>query len=122
MPLTSGNTIKYHTSEYTGISNEIPQLPYMTSYKFNNKYNANLNVDVVADCSNEKIEVSLNSIGKSLTASFQLSEERAVAYIGNQLQTSKETRNRFAKDVKYTVTYPGYNVILNVQVQDTLRM
>ncbi|MBR5511549.1 MAG: CotH kinase family protein [Bacteroidaceae bacterium] len=121
VPLTSGNTIKYHTSEYTGISNEIPQLPYMTSYKFNNKYNANLNVDVVADCSNEKIEVSMNSIGKSLTASFQLSEERAVAYIGNQLQTSKETRNRFAKDVKYTVTYPGYNVILNVQVQDTLR-
>ncbi len=117
VPLTSGNTIKYHKSEYKDISNEIPQLPYMTSYKFNNKYNANLNVDVVADCSNEKIEVSFNSIGKSLTASFQLSEERAIAYIGNQLQTSKKTRNRFAEDVKYTVTYPGYNVIMNATVQ-----
>ena len=120
VPLTSGNTIKYHTSEYTGISNEVPELPYMTSYKFNNKYNANLNKDVVADCTNEDIEVTLNAIDKSLTASFQLSEERAVAYIGNQLQTSKKTRNRFAEAVKYTVTYPGYNVIMNIKTQNNI--
>ena len=120
VPLTSGNTIKYHTSEYTGISNEVPELPYMTSYKFNNKYNANLNEDVVADCTNEEIEVTLNAIDKSLAASFQLSEERAVAYIGNQLQTSKKTRNRFAKSVKYTVTYPGYNVIMNIKTQNNI--
>ena len=118
IPLTSGNTIKYHVSEYTGISNKVPEFPYFTSYKFNNKYNANLNTDVVADCKNETIEVTLNAIGKSLTASFQLSEERAVAYIGNKLQTSKETRNRFENDVKYTVTYPGYNIIQNVKVKD----
>ena len=119
VPLTSGNTIKYHTSEYKSISNEIPQFPYLTSYKFNNKYNANLNIDVIANCENEKIEVSFNSIGKYLTASFQLSDERAIAYIGNQLQTSKKTRNSFAEDVKYTVTYPGYNVILNVKAGGT---
>ena len=71
MPLNSGSIIKYHASENTGISNEVPQLPYLTSYKFNNKYNANLNVDVIAACSNENIEVNLNSIGKWLTASFQ---------------------------------------------------
>ncbi len=118
--LTSGNTIKYHANEYKSISNEVPQLPYFTSYKFNNKYNANLNTDVVADCSGENIEVSLNAIGKSLTASFQLSEERAVAYIGNRLQTSKETRNRFAEAVKYTITYPGYNIILDIKTQDSL--
>ena len=120
IPLTSGNTIKYHTSEYTSISNEVPQLPYLTSYKFNNKYNANLNTDVIADCNNENIEVSLNAIGKSLTASFQLSEERAIAYIGNKLQTSKKTRNRFTKAVKYTITYPGYNIIQDIEVQDTI--
>ena len=120
VPLTSGNTIKYHASEYTGISSEVPQLPYMTSYKFNNKYNANLNADVVADCTNEEVEVTLNSIGKSLTASFQLSEEKAVAYIGNQLQTSKKTRNRFDGNVEYTVTYPGYNVMLNVKTLDNI--
>ena len=31
---------------------------------------------------------------------------------------SKETRNRFDAPVKYAVTYPGYNVIKNVKVQD----
>ena len=122
IPLTSGSTIKYHASEYTGISNKVPELPYFTSYKFNNKYNANLNTDVVADCTKENIEVSLNAIGKSLTASFQLSEERAVAYIGNKLQTSKKTRNRFAEAVKYTITYPGYNIIKSVTIQDTICM
>lgn len=120
IPLASGSTIKYHTSEYKGTDNKVPQLPYLSSYKFNNKYNANLNIDVIADCSNENIEVSLNAIGKYLTASFQLSEERAVAYIGNRLQTSKETRNRFAEAVKYTITYPGYNIIKSVTIQDTI--
>ena len=119
VPLNSGSIIKYHASEYTGISNEVPQLPYLTSYKFNNKYNANLNVDVIADCSNENIEVNLNSIGKWLTASFQLSEERGVAYIGNKLQISKKSRNSFADSVQYTVTYPGYNVVLEVMAQDS---
>ncbi len=119
VPLNSGSIIKYHASEYTGISNQVPQLPYLTSYKFNNKYNVNLNVDVIADCSNENIEVNLNSIGKWLTASFQLSEERGVAYIGNKLQTSKKSRNSFADSVQYTVTYPGYNVVLDVMAQDS---
>lgn len=119
LPLNSGSIIKYHASEYTGISNEVPQLPYLTSYKFNNKYNANLNVDVIADCSSENVEVSLNSIGKWLTASFQLSEERGIAYIGNKLQTSKKSRNSFADSVQYTVTYPGYNVVLEVMAKDS---
>ena len=119
VPLNSGNIIKYHASEYTGISNQVPQLPYLISYKFNNKYNANLNVDVIADCSSENVEVSLNSIGKWLTASFQLSEERGIAYIGNKLQTSKKTRNSFAESVQYTATYPGYNVIMDVMAQDS---
>lgn len=119
LPLNSGSIIKYHASEYTGISNQVPQLPYLTSYKFNNKYNANLNVDVIADCSSENVEVSLNSIGKWLTASFQLSEERGIAYIGNKLQTSKKSRNSFADSVQYTVTYPGYNVVLEVMAKDS---
>lgn len=119
LPLNSGSIIKYHASEYTGISNQVPQLPYLRSYKFNNKYNANLNVDVIADCSSENVEVSLNSIGKWLTASFQLSEERGIAYIGNKLQTSKKSRNSFADSVQYTVTYPGYNVVLEVMAKDS---
>ena len=112
--LLSGEVIKYHIGDYISIDNEIPQLPYMTSYKFNNKYNPNLNEDVVATI-NDVISLRVNAIGKSLTASFQLSDSYAVAYIGDKLQTSKKTRNRFDKSIEYTVTYPGYNIVLGAE-------
>ena len=109
--LLSGTRVRYHRSEYITIGQEIPRLPYMISFKFNNKYNPNLNQDVTATVINDVIDLKLNAIGKSLTASFQLSDSYAVAYIGNRLQTSKETRNRFDRSIRYTVTYPGYEVI-----------
>ena len=106
-----GDIAKYHISEYISIDTEIPQLPHMKSYKFNNKYNPNLNQDVVAEEIAEVIHLKANAIGKSLTASFQLSDSEAVAYIGKELQISKESRNRFDKAISYTVTYPGYDLI-----------
>lgn len=116
--LKDGTTANYAESEYTGCSSECPELPTMTSYKFNNKYNANLNVDAIADSVESTMNFSLNAIGKSLTASFNLSDNRAVAYIGQKLQTSKESRNRFNKPIRYAVTYPGYNIIQKVKVKD----
>ena len=109
--LTSGSVVGYHKDEYRDIGTEIPQLPHMTSYKFNNKYNPNLNQDVEATSIDDVIDFKINAIGKSLTASFQLSDNRAVAYIGDKLQTSKVSRNRFDRSIEYTVTYPGYNVV-----------
>ena len=118
IPLKSGGTIEYKQGTYSQYGTDVPQLPYMTSYKFNNKYNANLNVDIEAENVTENMSFDVNAIGKSLTASFQLSDNRAVAYVGKKQQVSKETRNRFDAPVKYAVTYPGYNVIKNVKVQD----
>ena len=116
--LDSGDSIEYRQGTYKHYGSEPPQLPYMTSYKFNNKYNSNLNVDIEADTVTENMSFDVNAIGKHLTASFQLSDSRAVAYVGKKQQVSKETRNRFDAPVKYAVTYPGYNVIKNVKVQD----
>lgn len=110
--LLSGNIVRYHYDEYIYVNTEIPELPYMTSYKFNNQYNPNLNQDVVATRISEVIDLKVNAIGKSLTASFQLSDKQAVAYIGNELQTNKKSRNRFDRSMEYIITYPGYNVIL----------
>lgn len=110
--LHSGKIIKYHNDEYAYIDTEIPILPYLTSYKFNNKYNPNLNQDVGGIITNNIIDIKLNAIGKSLTASFQLSDDDAIAYIGNEPQTSKETRNRFDKNIEYIITYPEYNVVV----------
>ena len=119
-PLDGGETAYYTSSEYDSISMVKPMLPSMTSFKFNNKYNPTLNVDVeCAEVTND-INLSVNAIGKWLTASFQLSDDRAVAYVDTVLQVSKETRQSFAKSVAYKVTYPGYNIIKRIKVQDEI--
>ncbi len=119
-PLAGGETMYYTQEEYDSISVVAPVLPSMTSFKFNNKYNPTLNVDVeCAEITND-INLSVNAIGKWLTASFQLSDDRAVAYVDTVLQVSKKTRQSFAKTVSYKVTYPGYNIIRNIKVQDEI--
>lgn len=116
--MKDGTTATYTQAEYDSCSSVRPELPTMTSYKFNNKYNANLNVDAIADSVKSRMNFALNAIGKSLTASFNLSDDRAVAYVGQKLQTSKESRIRFDKPIHYAVTYPGYNIIQKVKVKD----
>ena len=119
-PLAGGETIYYTKSEYDSISMIKPMLPTMTSFKFNNKYNPTLNVDVECAQITKDINLSVNAIGKWLTASFQLSDDKAVAYVDTVLQVSKETRQSFAKTVSYKVTYPGYNIVKRIKVQDEI--
>lgn len=120
IPLVDGDVVTYSDAEYDSCSTTVPQLPTLQTYKFNNKYNANLNVDVEAVEISDTLSFSLNAIGKSLTASFNLSDDRAVAYVDTTLQISKESRNRFDKPIFYTVTYPGYNIVQNVKVKDEI--
>lgn len=120
LPLSGGETKYYAKEEYDSCSTVRPLLPRMTSFKFNNKYNPTLNVDVVCDSVTNDIDLNVNAIGKWLTASFQLSDDRAVAYVDTVLQVSKETCQSFADRVSYTVTYPGYNIIKLIKVQDEL--
>ena len=119
-PIKDGDAVYYTAEEYDSCSAVRPQLPEMTSFKFNNKYNPNLNVDVIADTVTSNMHFSLNAIGKWLTASFQLSDDKAVAYVDTVLQESKVTRQSFAGKVTYKVTYPGYNIIERVKVQDEI--
>ena len=119
-PLSGGETMYYTKEEYDSISTVMPALPTMTSFKFNNKYNPTLNVDV--ECANvtNDMYLSVNAIGKWLTASFQLSDDKAVAYVDTVLQVSKETCQSFANTVAYKVTYPGYNIVKRIKVQDEI--
>ena len=118
IPLSDGTIIEYPAAAYDSCSSTVPQLPTLSTYKFNNKYNANLNIDAIADTISDTIRFALNAIGKSLTASFNLSDERAIAYIDTTLQISKETRTRFDGPINYVATYPGYNIIQNIKVKD----
>ena len=107
----SGGTATYEAGTYTSHSKEVPVMPTMTTYKFNNKYNHELFSDVeVAEVSNN-MTLDVNQIGHYLTASFNLSDRKAVAYVGTTLQESKVTRQSFKNAVTYTVTYPGYNLV-----------
>ncbi len=118
VPLTSGDVIYYTAEEYDSVSVVSPRFPEFTSYKFNNKYNPNLNVDAIAATIEEEMNFSLNAIGKWLTASFQLSDDRAVVYIDTVQQHSKVTRQSFATPKNYVVTYPGYKKYTSVKIAD----
>lgn len=117
-PISGSDVVYYEKAEYDSCSMVAPQLPTMISYKFNNKYNPNLNVDAEATTISENMHFQLNAIGKWLTASFNLSDSKAVAFVDTVLQESKVTRQDFAEAVTYTVTYPGYNIVERVKVQD----
>lgn len=120
IPLKESELICYEKEEYDSCSTTRPKLPTMTSFKFNNKYNPNLHVDAIAEEVSKNMRFSLNAIGKWLTASFTLSDDKAVAYVDTVLQISKETRQSFKEAVTYNVTYPGYNIIKNIKVQDEI--
>lgn len=120
LPLKDGSTVTYAQTDYDSCTFTVPQLPTMISYKFNNKYNPNLNTDIETDTVKSEMQFRVNAIGKSLTASFNLSDDRAVAYVDTTLQTSKESRLRFDAPVHYIVTYPGYNIVQNVKVKDEI--
>lgn len=120
IPIKGGETYYYTDEEYDSCTATRPQLPTMTSFKFNNKYNPNLHVDAIAEPVSKNMKFALNAIGKWLTASFTLSDDRAVAYVDTVPQISKETRQSFKDAVTYRVTYPGYNIIKKVKVQDEI--
>lgn len=120
IPLKDNEPICYEKEEYDSCSTTRPELPTMTSFKFNNKYNPTLFVDAVADSVSENIQFNLNAIGKWLTASFTLSDDNAVAYIDTVQQTSKKTKHNFKEKVTYNVTYPGYNIVKKIKTQDEI--
>ena len=120
IPWVDGEIIYYDKEEYDSCSTVRPKLPTMESYKFNNKYNPNLHFDAVAENVTNNMSFNLNSIGKWLTASFTLSDDRAMAYVDTVPQISKKTRQSFKEPVTYNVTYPGYNIIQNTKVQDEI--
>lgn len=91
-------------------------IPSFTSYKFNNKFNYQVVVDAEAvDPTADAFTLPVCGIGKWLTASFQFSHPEAVAYIGETLQESKVTRQRFDQPMTYTV---GYKTWQKMELRD----
>ena len=120
IPLVGGEVRAFGPEEYDSCSTVIPEFPVMTSFKFNNKYNPNLHVDALLDSVSRDMTFTLNAIGKWLTPSFNMSSDKAVAYVDTVPQVSKVSRLSFADGVKYIVTYPGCYINKTTKVQDEM--
>ena len=107
-PLSSISSIDDHLTK---------ELPSFTSYKFNDKYNYQMVSDAEGIIGDHEINATVGGIGKWLTASFQLSDEMARAFVNGREQQSKVSRLHFDTDVIYIVGYPG-DRILTAQESD----
>ncbi len=108
-----GKAHSYLNVAVESVSNTAPKnKPLLTSFKFNNKFNADLYTDVPCEFgANGSIQGVVPTIGKWLCPSFQRSDDKAEVYVGRKPQHSKVSRLSFAEPVDYVVTRPGWQVI-----------
>ena len=107
-----GSLYAYPMTDVATVEQELTkELPTIISYKFNNKYNYQVSSDAEGAITENAVRVTVAGIGKRLTASFNLSDEQAVATVAGLVQQSKVSRLRFDPSQVYTVGYPGDSVL-----------
>ena len=97
-------TYTYDLSTVDSVSKKAPEFPTFESFKFNNSYNDQLFTTADGEMVEDSVFVTISAIGKRLTPSFKVADEDVEVYAGGKLQTSKQTRLRFDKDIYYLVT------------------
>lgn len=104
-----GTVYRYANSDiaYKGMQNTA-ELPVLTSFKLNNKYNDQVFTDVIGEITTDnRIKMQVGAIGRWLTPSFNVEPITAKVYVNGEEQMSKETRLNFANPVTYTVANDG---------------
>ena len=105
-------TYTYSLAEVDSVSEKTPtDFPTFESFKFNNKFNDQVFTDAKGELVGDTVFVTITAIGKRLTPSFQVPDENVEVYVDGKLQTSKETRLRFDKDIYYLVTRKGQKIL-----------
>lgn len=111
-----GTVFSYSLEDVELIEGQLTkQLPEMTSYKFNNKYNHQVIIDATGEITGDTVNVEVAGIGKRLTASFSLSDKNARALVDGVVQESKVSRLRFDTSKIYTVGYEGDMVLSRLE-------
>lgn len=118
LTLVTDTVVGYKLSEIQSTDNNPGTLPNFISYKFNNKYNDQLPTDVVAEVKPDTIKVQVGAIGKWLTASFNLNNPQAKAYVDEKEQTSKVSRLHFNEPKTYTLALPDMYTLSYRKVKD----
>ena len=117
--LVNDSVVVYSASEVDSLG-AAPNLPEFTSFKFNNKYNDQVFVDVEANVTPDAVTATVGAIGKRLTPSFQLSSPTAKAYVNGVEQVSKVSRLRFDKTVTYVLTDSKARELQYRKIQDEM--
>ena len=118
--LSNDSLITYAMEEIDSLGGMPKDLPQFSTFKFNNKYNDGLYVDVFGNIKDHEVSATVAAIGKRLTPSFSLSDPDASAYIGAALQQSHKNRLRFDAPITYTLAKPGYRKMTKVKVKDEI--
>lgn len=118
--LQNDTVLTYAMNEVDSLGGLPTRFPHFTMFKFNNKYNHNVFVDVFATIGQNEVTATVGAIGKSLTPSFQLDSPNAIALVNDVPQTSKVSRHRFDKPVVYTLANGNYRKLRYVKVQDEI--
>ena len=99
------------------VSDEAPEYPQFTAFKFDDKLNDQLAYDVDATVTADRVTASVGAIGKWLTPSFKMDKE-GIAYVDGVEQLTGQSRLRFADKVVYTLGYAGHRRLAAVKVSD----
>ncbi|MBR4294676.1 MAG: CotH kinase family protein [Bacteroidaceae bacterium] len=111
--LLNDSLISFVGSEVDSVSRAMYGAPRITSFKINNKYNADLDNDVYCVISGDRIYGDMgNMLGKDLRPSFETDRE-ALVYVDTVRQYTRTSRVRFDKEVIYTVTDSTPGVIID---------
>jgi len=103
----------FDLAEVDSVSEQAPtDFPTFESFKFNNKFNDQLFTTANGEMVGDTVLVTIAAIGKRLTPSFQVADDDVEVYAGWKLQTSKESRLRFDKDVYYVIARKGCTILM----------
>ena len=107
-----GEPFKYSLHDIT-LETETPikDLPTLSSFKFDNKYNYQVVTDAVGVITDDSISVEISGIGKRLTASFKASDVNAKVYIEDEEVISDISRLRYDSDKVLSTGYPGDSIL-----------
>ena len=107
-----GEPFKYSLHDIT-LETETPikDLPTISSFKFDNKYNYQVVTDAVGVITDNSITVEISGIGKRLTASFKASDVNAKVYIEDEEVISDISRLRYDSDKVLSTGYPGDSIL-----------
>ena len=118
-----GKVYAYSLADIRTVGQQPPRdLPVISNFKFQKRYNYQLVADGTGNISGDAISVAVAGIGKRLTATFTLSDDAARAYVEGVEQESTVSRLRFEQNRVYTVGYPGDMVLTQTETGDYAMM